>query len=70
MEAQILYTAVFHNEKTIRFAPEMLNAYPDIVESFAPGEALKEIVHVYDVSGADCAVYNDIAHEHLMITLG
>ncbi len=68
VEAEILYTAIFHSEKTIRFAPEKLKSMPDLVSQFEPGADLAEIVHVYDVSGRSCEVYNDIANEHLLIT--
>ncbi len=67
VEAQILYTAVFHNEKTLHYSPEKLEAFPDIVGDFEDKEMLKDIVHVYDVSSRKCAVYNDIANEHLVI---
>nr|MCR5283648.1 PEP/pyruvate-binding domain-containing protein [Lachnospiraceae bacterium] len=69
VEAQILYTAMFHNEKTLHFAPEKLQEYPDIVSEFEEKEELKNIVHVYDLSGGKCNVYNDVANEHLLITL-
>ncbi len=69
VEAEILYTAVFHSEKTIRYAPEKLKNCPDITGQFDDGEELSEIVHVYDVSGRQCEVYHDVAGEHLLITL-
>ena len=68
MEAEILYTAVFHNEKTIHYSPERLNVFTDIISEFTEDEMLTDIVHVYDVSKAECKVYDDIANEHLMIT--
>ena len=68
VEAQILYTAVFNNEKTMHYSPEKLEASRDIVGEFATGEVLKDIVHVYDVSDRNCEVFNDIANEHLLIT--
>ncbi|MBQ6551712.1 MAG: phosphoenolpyruvate synthase [Lachnospiraceae bacterium] len=68
VEAEILYTAVFHNEKTLRFAPEMLASAKDIVSEFTDDSRLMEIVHVYDVSGRESSVYHDVANEHLVIT--
>ena len=47
VEAEILYTAVFHSEKTLHFAPEKLKNCPDITGQFDDGEELSEIVHVY-----------------------
>ena len=67
VEAQILYTAVFHNEKTMHYCPEKLKNFPDLVMEFEEKEMLTDIVHVYDLSNRKCAVYNDIANEHLMI---
>ncbi len=69
VEAEILYTAVFNNEKTIHFSPEKLAEYPDITGDFEEKEELKDIVHVYDVSAGKCGVYNDVANEHLLIAL-
>ena len=69
VEAEILYTAVFSDRKTIRFAPEKLQTAPDIVAQFDRGKDLSGIVHVYDLSGRECSVYNDMADEHLLITL-
>lgn len=69
VEAQILYTAVFHNEKTIHFSPEKLLGCPDLVGEFVTEEMLTEVVHVYDVKDRQCEVYDDVAEEHLLITL-
>lgn len=70
VEAEILYTAVFSDQKTIRFAPEKLQSCTDLIGGFEHGKELSEIVHVYDVSAGGCEVYNDAADEHLLITLG
>lgn len=69
VEAEILYTAVFHNEKTLHFHPEKLITSKDLVSEFEQNEMLREIVHIYDVSNRDCRVYNDLANEHLIITV-
>ena len=68
VEAEIMYTAVFNNEKTIRYCPEKLADCPDFVGEFTDVAELADIVHVYDVSGRGCKVYNDLANEHLVIT--
>ncbi len=68
VEAEILYTAVFNNAKTIHFHPDKLQSCPDVISDFEGAENLSDIVHVYDVSGINCKVYNDIANEHLVIT--
>ena len=69
VEAQILYTAVFRDERTAHFAPDKLTGCNNIVSEFEGGEALTDIVQVYDVSGGNCAVYHAITGEHLMITI-
>ena len=68
VEAQILYTAVFHDQRTLHFHPEMLADAPDLISEFDEGGKLSDIVHVYDVSGRSSQVYNDVANEHLVIT--
>ncbi|MBR0085398.1 MAG: phosphoenolpyruvate synthase, partial [Lachnospiraceae bacterium] len=68
VEANILYTAVFRNEKTIRFDPEKLERSKDITAEFEHGSALSGIVRVYDVSNIRCEAYNDMSSEHLLIT--
>ncbi|MCQ2508847.1 MAG: PEP/pyruvate-binding domain-containing protein [Lachnospiraceae bacterium] len=69
VEAEILYTAVFSNEKTKRYAPELLKEVPDIVEEFEGGDVMKEIVSVYDMSGTECELYNDLEKEHLIVRI-
>lgn len=39
-----------------------------IEQEFDPAGALSGVVHVYDVSGRNCRVYNNVADEHLVIT--
>ena len=68
VEAEILYTAVFHDTKTIHFHPEKLESSPDLTGQFADDKDLAGIVHVFDVSERGCKVYNDVANEHLVIT--
>lgn len=68
VEAEILYTAVFHNEKTIHYSPEKLKACPDMIDAFEPEEVLADVVHVYNMEGRKCVVYDDITGEHLLIT--
>ncbi len=69
VEAQILYTAVFQNDKTVHYRPEKMDEYKDIISEFEEKEELADIVHVYDLGSGKCKVYNDIANEHLVITL-
>jgi len=68
VEAEILYTAVFQNEKTLHFVPEKLSKNKDLVKEFEENEKLWDIVHVYEMPEGSCKVYNDVAGEHLLIT--
>ncbi len=67
VEAEILYTAVFNNEKTLCFRPESLEKFEDVVSEFNGGEELAGIVRVYKAE--NCTLYHDINNEHLMITI-
>ena len=69
VEAEILYTAVFGNKKTLHFSPDKLEDTENKVTDFEGGTALADIVKVYDMSGKNCRVYNDMTEEHLMITI-
>ena len=67
VESGILYNAIFENEKTITYRPEMLdgcgNIFRDIVKD---GEGLEEIVYVYDVSATGLTLSNDMKSEHIL----
>ena len=69
VEAEILYAAVFSDQHTSHFAPEKLSDCPDLVARFEHGNELSDIVHVYDVSAKAFEVYNDVADEHLLISM-
>lgn len=68
VEAEILYTAIFSDARTINYTPNKLKNYSDITKSFEPSDNLKDVVFVYDTSNSPCRVYNDIANERLLIT--
>lgn len=67
VEADILYSAVFDNEKTLCFKPEMLNALDNRIADFCDdAEDLKGIIGIYDVSEDEYMVYHDMKEEHLL----
>lgn len=68
VEAEILYTAIFHGEKTKHYSPEKLEGSRDLTDELEFPDVLEGVVHVYDVSDRKCEVYNDVAGEHLLIT--
>lgn len=70
VEANILYTAVNDNNKTQTFAPEKLDAFPNLLaEMYPKGEHLKDIIRVCCVSDADCMLYYSMPEGRMIITL-
>ena len=67
VEAEILYAAVFANEKTIHFAPEKLKEGREITEEFEGGKKLKDVVRVYDIRSCGFRLYNDLKKERLLV---
>ncbi|MCR5654531.1 MAG: PEP/pyruvate-binding domain-containing protein [Lachnospiraceae bacterium] len=67
VEAEIMYTAVFSDTRTLRFCPEILKDQPEITDTFEVPDKIKGIVHIYSPTES-CKVYNDIEKEHLVIT--
>ena len=71
VEAQILYTAVFENEKTEQYHPEKLDALPSLTAELLPEFAdLASVIRIYDVTERESRVYNDLRREKLLITIG
>ena len=67
VEAEILYAAIFANEKTIHFAPEKLKEGREITEEFEGGKKLKDVVRVYDIRDCGFRLYNDLKKERLLV---
>lgn len=67
VEADILYTAMFNNSKTIHYSPKCLERGEDISSQFDEEGVLKGIVKVYDLKETGCRLYNDLQSERLMI---
>ncbi len=67
VEADILYCAVFDNEKTVHFRPELLKELPNLLPEIVPQEAeLASVLGVYDVSQRGCMIYHDMEKQHLL----
>lgn len=70
VEESIIYTAIFENEKTRVFQPQLLerfhNILPEILEN---AEELAEIIHVYDTRREPVMFYHDIGRK-VMCTVG
>ncbi len=70
VESDILYAAVFENEKTRVFAPERLKELENLLTDFYPeGEELKEILEIYSMEGRESYVYHDMKTEHLLCVM-
>jgi hypothetical protein len=72
VEADILYTAVFANEKTKIFAPEILEKFRNITGEFCDDSGNADaasIVRVFDLSASGCTLYYDLEANHLMVSL-
>ncbi|MBO7565209.1 MAG: phosphoenolpyruvate synthase [Clostridiales bacterium] len=67
VEAGILYNAIFENEKTLTFQPELLSGLPNLLLDFDPkAEDLIDIIRVYDVSGMEIRICNDMKKERIL----
>ena len=69
VEAQILYTAVFAKSSTLRYAPEILEACPDIAPSLLGTDQAGDVIRAYDLSGAGCTLYYDLEKNHLLLRM-
>lgn len=67
VESEILYTAVFSDEKTIEYKPGRLERFTDITGSFTADDKLLGIVKVYDTKDCGLKLYNDLDNEHLLL---
>ena len=69
VEAGILYSAVFENASTLRFAPEALTKRENRLADYTDlASELKDVVHVCDTAGGGVMLYYDMATEHLLLT--
>ncbi len=67
VEADILYTAVFANEKTLHFLPEQLFSYENIAGDFTENDSDLDIVKVFDMKGCECTLFYDLEKNHLLL---
>ena len=67
VENNILYTAVFEDERTACFRPGLLSQVPDILTKISPeAGAYREIIHLYDCSGTGLMMYHDLIQERIV----
>lgn len=70
VENEILYAAVFEDERTRIFQPELLTEEKNIIEEIAPQSGLENIVRLYDVSQDGCTLYHDLMNERIVCRMG
>ena len=70
VEAGILYNAIFENEKTRVFKPGLIGGLSNLLMDFDPkSEDLSDIIRVYDVSGLNLLLCNDMKKERILCYL-
>ena len=71
VEAGILYNAIFENERTIVYNPELLKDCKNLLCDYDPKfEELEDIVRVCDVSEMDFRLCNDMKKERVLCFRG
>jgi hypothetical protein len=69
VEAGILYNAIFENEKTVLFNPDLLDGYENIfAESDSEYYEYREIIGAFDVSHDNVCIFHDMNKEMTLCT--
>ena len=66
VEAQILYMAVFSDERTLQYQPELIMSLPNLVAAIPGGKRHEDVVYLADVS-CHCKLFYDLSDEHALI---
>ena len=66
VEADILYGAVFEDERRVHFHPEYLKSLPNDILQIVP-DADSSVIGYYDMSTLSCRLVNDMKAEHLLL---
>lgn len=65
VEADIFYGAIFGNEKTLQFHPELFKEYPELFKDICPDRVyLGKLIRVYDLSGQGIRLWVDAPGNH------
>ena len=67
VESEILYTAVFSDEKTRLFSPDNLKTAEDITDKFAADKKIRSIIKVFNTENSGLTLYYDLNEEHLLV---
>ncbi len=66
VEADILYDAVFEDERRVHFHPELLRDIPNTIRDYVP-DADEQIIGFYDLTGRKARVIHDMKTQRLQI---
>ncbi len=69
VEADILYDAVFEDDRRVHFRPEMLKALPNRIREIVP-EADESVIIYCDTQDLNGRILHDMKNEHLTISIG
>lgn len=70
VENEILYGAIFEDEKTRAFHPERVTALPNKILDYDPDATeLKDIIGLYEVRDHNCKFYHDLMNERIVCTI-
>lgn len=73
VEANMIYCAVFEDAHTLVRQTQLLENMPDLFDRFAENdgerESMRNVIHVYDVSGSGCMFYHDLNEEKVLMIL-
>ena len=69
VEADILYTAVFANEKTLNFSPDKFKAFKNISGDFTDADKDADVVKIYDMKDSPCTLLYDLEKNHLLLKI-
>ena len=66
VEADILYGAVFEDERRVHFHPEYLESVPNDIAKIVP-DADSTVIRYYDMTSRSCRLIQDMQEEHLVL---
>ena len=62
--------AIFDNEKTVAYHPELFNNMENkLTDFYVEGESLKDIIGVYSMEDINCTIYHDMKEERIVCSL-
>ena len=70
MESEILYAAVFEDNRTRIYRPGMFTGLENRISQIEPAPPeIENIVRLYDVEDRGCTLIHDLLHQRIVITM-